>query len=467
MRTLTLTLLTLLLNVGLLRATHNRGGEIIYTQLDELTISATVVTYTSAFSPADRDSITLCWGDGTCDRVARSNGEGSPPQGQILFADFRLNRYQATHTFAAPGNYTLSVTDPNRTANILNIDAGNSVSVPFHLETTFALSPGAPGALNSAPVPLVPPLNLAFVGQPFFHVIHAADPDGDSLAYALTTPLAGAGTAVPNYLSPTEIVPGAENQLDLDPQTGALTWDAPQLPGLYTLAVAITAYRNGEEVDRVIRDMQILVSDAFSPLPELEVTAIVAKTETIDLEPGDTLTLRVQTSRTAPDAQPDLAVFSELLLDSLSGATFTFESDTTGRLTWVVPETAIREQPYQFTLRAQNADGYANFATRLIRVNQLINTYDRPVPPPLAVNVFPNPFSTQVHFSLAPHDRSAPIDLELYTPTGQLLYRTRQAPAGRQVLLTIPNTVLPRPGLYWYRMRQGSIATAGKILWQP
>ncbi|HMR42327.1 MAG TPA: hypothetical protein PKC40_00770, partial [Saprospiraceae bacterium] len=73
-----------------LQATHNRAGEITVRQLgtcESLMIEATITTYTKASSrAADRDTLTICWGDGNCEKVPRSNGSG-----QILPNDTKLN----------------------------------------------------------------------------------------------------------------------------------------------------------------------------------------------------------------------------------------------------------------------------------------------------------------------------------------------------------------------------------------
>ena len=68
-----------------LAATHNRAGEITYSQIGPLTIRATVTTYTKASSQgADRDSVLLAWGDGQSDIVFRVNGNGEPIEGEDL-----------------------------------------------------------------------------------------------------------------------------------------------------------------------------------------------------------------------------------------------------------------------------------------------------------------------------------------------------------------------------------------------
>src|SRR6056300_2047390 len=93
-------------------ATHNRAGEISIEQIgncnESLSIRATLVTYTKASSrPADRDSLTICWGDGTCTVVYRINGPGGIPQGELLENDVKKNIYVGTHTFPARGTYTI------------------------------------------------------------------------------------------------------------------------------------------------------------------------------------------------------------------------------------------------------------------------------------------------------------------------------------------------------------------------
>ena len=79
-------------------ATHNRAGDIAVEVVGDctssLTVKATITTYTKASSfSVDRDTLELCWGDGTCIMVGRTNGPGSPPQGQLLENDTKKNIY--------------------------------------------------------------------------------------------------------------------------------------------------------------------------------------------------------------------------------------------------------------------------------------------------------------------------------------------------------------------------------------
>ena len=146
-----------------LSATHNRAGEIIIRHIDGVTIEATIITYTKASSvAADRDSLTICWGDGDCELVSRSNGPtdaNGQHQGEIRPNDIKYNLYIATHTYPGPDRYKISMTDPNRNGGIWNVNPPGSENVQFHLQTVYTfLSPQFQGT-NDTPILLQPPIS--------------------------------------------------------------------------------------------------------------------------------------------------------------------------------------------------------------------------------------------------------------------------------------------------------------------
>lgn len=256
-------------------ATHNRAGEISIEQVgncvNSLTVRATIVTYTKASSTqADRDSLTLVWGDGTSTRVVRANGPGNPPQGDILENDIKRNVYIATHTYPARGTYIISMTDPNRNGGILNVNFPNSEQVKFHIRTVFTFPNPQFQGCNNTPVLLQPPVDIGCVGQPFQHNPNAYDVDGDSLSYHFTIPLQDVGLEVPNYQFPDMISPGPDNQLSINEVTGDILWDAPQRAGEYNISIIIVEYRDGIPIDTLTRDMQILVEDCQNLPPVVE-----------------------------------------------------------------------------------------------------------------------------------------------------------------------------------------------------
>jgi gliding motility-associated-like protein len=276
----------ILLTTGLNHAysTHNRAGEITYTQTGPLTVRVTITTYTKASSvAADRDSLELFWGDGTSQFVRRTNGTG-----EILPDDIKLNLYIAEHTYPGRTTYTVYFTDPNRVGNILNINFPNSIDVLFFLSTTFTLMDVQFQGINNSVRLLNPPLDRACVGRRFMHNPGAYDPDGDSISYELVQPLEGLNTPVPNYRFPNEIIPGPGNQISLNPITGDFVWESPPQPGEYNIAIAIKEWRNGLLITTIIRDMQILVNvcENFPPIIENERNLCVVAGDSIDLEIG-------------------------------------------------------------------------------------------------------------------------------------------------------------------------------------
>ncbi len=262
-------LIPAILLAGKSYGTHNRAGEITYEQIADLTLRITITTYTKASSiAADRDSLDLYFGDGNFRRVARINGPNG--RGENLGNDIKLNIYQTTYTYSGPGRYVLSMTDPNRNGGIINVNPPSSENVQFHLETVVVfLNPLFEG-FNSSPILLNPPIEIGCVGQTFIHNPNAFDPDFDSLTYELIVPLQERDLQVPNYSFPNEIMPGANNNISLDPKTGNFIWESPQLQGEYNIAILIREFRNGREIGSVIRDLQILILECDNRPPMIE-----------------------------------------------------------------------------------------------------------------------------------------------------------------------------------------------------
>jgi gliding motility-associated-like protein len=258
-------------NVAL--ATHNRAGEIYVEQINGCNsnmVRCSIFTYTKTSSvQADRDTLTLCWGDAnkTCVQVPRVNGPqpdpSLPPQGQPMANDVKFNIYIAEFSYDGPGRYTISVTDPNRNGGIINVNFPGSENVQFHIQTTFTLFNGQFQGCNSSPLLLQPPIDYACVGEVFVHNPNAYDADGDKLTYELIVPMQGVNSPVPNYSYPQNVNGNAGCCLDLNSQTGTLTWNAPQVKGEFNIAMMIISWRNGVAIDTTVRDMQILVEECM------------------------------------------------------------------------------------------------------------------------------------------------------------------------------------------------------------
>lgn len=126
-----------------LNATHNRAGEITYSQLSGLTFQVTITTYT-ATGPgpcADRPELDIYWGDNTQSTLPRVEETELPDY-------YKKNVYKGVHTYPGPGLYSLVVEDPNRNYGVDNIP--NSVNTVFCISTTMYINPAV--GTNNTPI---------------------------------------------------------------------------------------------------------------------------------------------------------------------------------------------------------------------------------------------------------------------------------------------------------------------------
>ncbi len=348
-----------------LHATHNRAGEISVSPIGECTdfsVQAIITTYTKESSQAaDRDSLEICWGDGTCEMVMRSNGPGNDGEG--LGNDTKKNLYIATHTYTASGTYTISMTDPNRNGGILNVNAPNSDTVPFHIQTSYTFLNCQFDGPNSTPTLLQPPIDVGCVGQPFIHNPNPVDPDGDSLSFEMITPLQSIHTEVPNYQYPNFIGPGPGNIYTLDPITGDFLWTAPQIAGEYNIAMIIISWRDGEPIDTMVRDMQILIENCNDNQPptidtEDYICVVAGQTLSVDVfaddpNPGDNVLL------TALGGPLEANFFGNANFDAPLNYTSPIVE---GTFEWNTLCEHISDQPYFIVFKALDDNGSAGLA---------------------------------------------------------------------------------------------------------
>lgn len=359
-------------------ATHNRAGEITWQRIGPNTIRCILTTYTKFEGnaiPADRDSVEIDWGDGSpLTWVRRVNGPAGPsgvPQGEFVRPGLKRNLYITEHTYPGFGHFRIGFTDPNRIADICNVNDPNSVSVKFYIETTVTLVNEQFGGTNNSPLLFQFPIDEACVGQPFKHNPGAFDPDGDSLAFRLIAPLEGPQDDVPLYEFPNMVEPGPANNLSINPVTGDILWDAPQRPCIYNIAILVIDYRNGQPLDSVIRDMQIIVEECDNRPPDIEVI------DEICVLAGEKVEFDIVAKD--PDVNPQQSV--QL---SAQGALFDLPSNPAqfvtspdpaippvlGIFTWQTNCEDISDQPYFVVFKAvdNHPNPLADLKTVLIRV---------------------------------------------------------------------------------------------------
>ncbi|UKN00846.1 gliding motility-associated C-terminal domain-containing protein [Paracrocinitomix mangrovi] len=244
-------------------ATHNRSGSITYRHISGYTYEFTITTCTKTSSDADRPELQVSWGDGSMDTIPRQT-----PIDFIQAYDVQINTYIGSHTFTGPSSYIISVEDPNRNSNILNIT--NSVDKVFCIQTELVISPFIGTPNNSLVIEDCPCPEFACLNKLYCYNLSAYDPDGDSLSYSLV-PCRGEDCLemiMPEIYEYPDAVGGGT--MTIDPITGTLCWDSPQFQGEYNLAIKITEWRNGFYVGSVIQDMQLTVKACNNDPPVIK-----------------------------------------------------------------------------------------------------------------------------------------------------------------------------------------------------
>ncbi|MEM7572167.1 MAG: gliding motility-associated C-terminal domain-containing protein [Bacteroidota bacterium] len=377
MRSFLLFLLLFFVLPQVVMATHNRAGEIVVEYAGDCggdmapnRVCATIITYTEFPSDAYRDSLTISWGDGTeaTARLTAFIDEFEP--------GIRRNEYTLCHDYDGPGQYNISFSDPNRVGGIENVNPPNSIRIPFSVFNIYTLTDPNTFGCNSSPVLDASPLTRACVGEIWSHNPGAFDPDGDSLSFEFTVPRISRDSLVPRYSLPNE-VGGNNGDLSIDPVTGQIIWDTPNLRGEFNLAFLVVSWRNGIAIDTMIRDMQIFVEDCVNDPP-----IILKDVEEICVVAGDFIEFTV--TATAPledeDQLVSLRASGGPFLVNDSPATFTPVGDTlyapdpvTRIFRWQTTCEHISNQPYFVVFRAEDnffngTSGLSTIQTVTIRV---------------------------------------------------------------------------------------------------
>lgn len=229
-------------------ATHNMAGDITYRYIGDVSFpyryEITVKTYTKWIGPSgtDKCELNVHFGDGDTAIAPRVNGPSmncsSPNTDGILIGgctgNIRMNVYITTHDYDGPGDYYISMEDPNRSSGICNVMDSDNTS--FYIQARLIINPFLGN--NSGPVFNSVPVICPMISVTNYYNPSAIDADGDSLFYELIPPM-GNGVSIPLYTYPT-----ASTFFWIAYDTGTVTWDAPTMLCFYVFDLQITEYRN-------------------------------------------------------------------------------------------------------------------------------------------------------------------------------------------------------------------------------
>lgn len=350
-------------------ASHLRAAEVSVEQPDcskPLTYRITVTVYmnTTSFTVFGGNSLTdghINFGDGSIQLIPYVPALPRPDLGENI----SVASYSIDHTFPQTGTFKINYYERDRNEGVINMP--NSIDVPLSTYLDLHIKPSM--GCNRFPKLAIPPVDRTCPGVAFFHNSGASDDDGDSLSYALTTPAFDINQYVDGYLNPndasfyTDYATGNEAgdgppAFFIDPVTGLITWDAPELQGEYNIAFQVIEWRRNpvtlehEVLSVTVRDMQIVVEDCQNRRPDLIVPQDTC------VEAGAVLSKQIL--GTDPESDPvKIEAFSELLDLSDMPATILPDSALYGpsdpasvlEFDWTTDCLHVREQPYQVVFK--------------------------------------------------------------------------------------------------------------------
>jgi gliding motility-associated-like protein len=394
-------------------ATHNRAGEITYTQVGSspFTLEFTLTTYTNIGSQiqADRCEMTFYFGDGDSCKASRINGpsgtcDAPAMMGEIILnptggqGGIKKNIYKCIHTYAGGGYFVVSASDANRNDGIINIP--NSVNVPFYVQTFITLSPFL--GSNSGAILYNPPIDNACVCKRFIHNPNAVDPDNDSLSYALGVCKGAGGNNIIGYSIPQGIT--------LNPTNGDFVWECPSPQGEFNFVILIISWRKGIALDTITRDMQITVDGSCTNNPP------IIQVQDICVDAGTLLDLPV-TAIDPDNHNVSLTATGPLFNLQINPANFpqnlTGPSPQTGNFTWQTNCSNVRKAPYQVSFKAEDVPLNTNDQI-LVDIKTIKITVVSPPPTNLSVS----PQGTSINVNWVPTICSQAAGYKIYRKSG-------------------------------------------------
>jgi Secretion system C-terminal sorting domain len=399
-------------------ATHLRCGNLSLKHVSGLTYEIKIIVYTNTGSPVRFSDGTLNFGDGitlqtpTIENTIISSGLGTVA-------------YAVRHTFPATGTYTITYSERNLAANILNI--ANSVNTPFYLETSVFLDAAVP---YFSPDFLAPPIFWQAAGKPFSLSQIATDKNDYQLRYQLTSPL-----------SPDLTSFKMPETLSVNYYNGQVTWDTKYKDGFYSgeylFALKIIQLdKNGKKIGDLIRSFQVVLEDIDG-----EITLgnpIKDENNKVFVPQGKNKSIKVWAEAGAK--QVNWEAFS----DNIIAANFSFSQydSTSGSKNYRVASigltatpSILRDNPYMITLRAQTAVNeiklFRDLSLLFFTKDITLPTPPSPPPPPTPVvtatefnsneiNVYPNPFANFISLKSNPNNLS---EVEIVNASGQSVFR--------------------------------------------
>ena len=451
-------------------STHTIGGHIQYQQVNQFTYQIEVTLFQDFSSPAfQRREILIDFGDGIQDSIQRQSF--IPPNTGSSIAK---SSFISFHTYSNIGNYTISVTDPNRAAGIDNI--GNSANVPFYVESTLTVSADS-NFRNQSPIFIASASSSATLAKELQINLTAFDPDGDYLKYHLINTKGLAGNVVPGYYIP--------NDTQLDTLRGQFSW-TPLAAGLYAFTAEVLEYRNDLMISRTTVDFQIEVvaginSTAQMSLLSPHLSLDSCGTKSLRGKAGDTLNLSFIFSKvnvSPPPAELNFLQDGGPPNAQLNTTIFSNNNDSMSvEVQYILDGSDARCAPYPIYARGSLLYDFFHDEQLFIYVQdsskkacdsicyiESVNLAEHKSSREFELTVHPNPMKHQTVFTISSQARTNSYYLELFDPSAKRIFSKE---FGSQKQVVVDRNGLSK-GIYFYRIfdRENKGLKSGKLVIQ-
>jgi hypothetical protein len=365
-------------------ATHLRAGEITVRQdAVSLRVIVTVTVYTNTINTNvlfGGDDDILDFGDGS-----DPDGDGLPginvPETQNVMQEqlgigIARASFTIEHTYAAPGAYVISYSEPNRNEGVINMDA--SVGTRFYTESKITLDGKR---LYRSPETLTSPIFHAATGKDVSLALAYADSSNCALHYELVTPKRARNEDVANYRIP-------EN-FSLNEFNGLLAWDGKfngtALTAEYAFAVkVIQTDEDNNVIGYLIRDFQIILSEASIDI-DIDDNAETDDNNAIFIPESESVDVKVLVQASGVD-ELQIKTFSELSGNENALAVQVNDTTVEGhdfskvvRMKLTNTQEIRRPVPYSIVLRALQIVNGNMFSQD---ITYLFETEEAPAPEP-------------------------------------------------------------------------------------
>jgi hypothetical protein len=332
--------------------------------------------------------------------------------------------YNDTITVPGDGYYSISYQECCRNGAIINMS--NPLSESMRLTTYFtsdSVNPNSSASYTTPPVAYLPAHTLwQYNPLPF-------DPDGDSLAWALATPLGQTSTVSGyEYLSDSTYSDSAA-VFSLDSVTGALTWSA-KLTGNFVASFVVEEFRNGVHIGSMRRDMQfIVIPDTSNSMPQISNMQSVPTNSGgypyVILNPNQNYQLHLLASDADVNDVVDMLGFGEPFDLTTAPATMNVVptgngNEIEGTFFWTPDVSAVRSAPYITVFRVSDQMYYFDetiqfevSSTTGIENDNII-TFD---------NIYPNPVNNMMYVPVT-LEKGTIISMDIYNILGVKVFQS-------------------------------------------